>query len=169
MENKYVYWDKIFKNEEGRYCTEQYLEHSSYVKEQHTWTEVTDRDELDGEKVRCNYSQLFRDDDCLLLCNNIREVDDSIFDNVEGGELYWYEDDDGNELTEEEVEELGWENVNQIDHDIYQYYLIDNMLAHSLMNHTDNIVMYSDKLDLYVLGVTHCGTSWSYVAEDFVW
>ncbi len=169
MENKYVYWDKVFKNEEGRYCTEQYLEHNSWLKERHAWTEVTDRDELDGEKVRCNYSQLFRDDDVLLLCNNIREVDDSIFDNVEGGELYWYEDEDGNELTEEEVEERGWENVNQIDHDIYQYYLIDNMLAHSLMNHTDNIIMYSDKLDLYVLGVTHCGTSWSYVAEDFVW
>ena len=167
--SKYVYWDKIFKNEEGNYHTEEHLEHNSWLKEKYTWAEVTDRDELDGKKIRCNYSQLFRDDDVLLLCNNIREVDDSIFDNVEGGELYWYEDEDGNELTEEEVEERGWENVNQIDHDIYQYYLIDNMLAHSLINHTDNIVMYSDKLDLYVLGVTHCGTSWSYVAEDFVW
>jgi hypothetical protein len=169
MESKYVYWDKIFKNEEGNYYTEQNLEHNSYVKEKHTWIEVTDRDELEGKRVRCNYSQLFRDDDVLLLCNNIREVDDSIWDNVEGGELYWYEDDEGNELTEEEVEELGWQNVNQIDHDIYQYYLINNMLAHSLINHTDNIVMYSDKLDLYVLGVTHCGTSWSYVCEDFIW
>ena len=83
--------------------------------------------------------------------------------------MYWYEDDDGNTLTEEEADELGWENVNQIDHDIYQYYLIDDMLARSLINHTDNIVMYSDKLDLYVLGVTHCGTGWSYVAEDFMW
>ena len=169
MKNKYISWDKIFKNENGVYCTEQYLEHNSWIKEQHTWTEVTNKDELSDKKIRCNYSQLFRDDDTLLLCNNIREVDSSIFDNVEGGKLYWYEDSDGNEITEEEYEELGWENASQIDYEIYQYYLINDMLAHSLIAHTDNIVMYSDKLDLYVLGVTHFGTSWSYVAEDFVW
>lgn len=169
MENNYVYWDKVFKNEEGRYCTEQYLEHNSYVKEQHTWTEVENKDEIDGKTVRCNYSQLFRDDDVLLLCNNIREVDYSIFDNIEGGRLYWYEDEDGNEITEDEFYELEDKGAYELENEIYQYYLIDDMLAQSLIHHTDNIVMYSDKLDLYVLGVTHCGTSWSYVAEDFVW
>lgn len=167
--SKFIYWDKIFKSEEGKYCTEEYLEHNPWIKDQHTWTEVESKDGLVGQTVRCNYAQLFRDDDTLLLCNNIREVDASIFDNVEGGELYWYEDEDGNIITEKEAEELGWDKANQIDADIYQYYLINEMLAHSLMNHTDNIVMYSDALDLYVLGVTHFGTGWSYVAEDFVW
>lgn len=169
MENNYVYWDKVFKNEEGRYFTEQYLEHNSYVKEQHTWTEVENKDELDGKTVRCNYAQIFRDDDVLLLCNNIRMVDDSIFDNIEGGRLYWYEDEDGNEITEDEFYELEDKGAYEVENEIYQYYLIDCMSAQSLIHHTDNIIMYSDKLDLYVLGVTHCGTSWSYVAEDFVW
>ena len=170
MNSKYIYEDKIFKNDNGKYCTEQYLEHNTFVKDECKWTQVENKyEELKGKTIRCNYSQLFRDDDALLLCNNIREVDDSIFYNVEGGKLYHYEDKDGNEITKEEFEDLGWENAYEIDHDIYQYYLIDNMLAHSLMNHTDNIIMYSDTLDLYVLGVTYCGTRWDYVDEDFVW
>lgn len=166
--SKYVYWDKIFKNKMGAYCTGEYLEHNEWIKKQYDWTEVEDTYALRGQKVRCNYSQLFRDDDSLLLCNNIPQVDDSIWDNVEGGSLYWYEDKDGNEITEEEYEELGWENAEQIENEIYQYYLINEMLAHSLIKHTDNIVLYSDILNLYVLGVTHFGTSWDYVAEDFV-
>ena len=79
-------------------------------------------------------------------------------------------DKDGNEITRDEYEELGWENgAEEQMRDVYQYYLINESLAHMLINHTDNLVFYSDKLDLYVLGVTHFGTGWSCVAEDFRW
>ena len=178
MDTKFVYWDDIYTNGKGRYCTEQYLINNFYEKKDDiyissydTYTKVEDTySELQGKTVRCNYSQIFHDNDSLLLCNNIVEVDECLYENVEGGELYDYYDTDGNEITYDEYEELGWENgAYEEPRDIYQYYLINDSLAHMLIKHTDNIIFYSDKLDLYVLGVTHFGTGWSCVAEDFIW
>lgn len=182
MDNKFVYWDDIYTNGKGQYCTEQYLINNFYKRnddgayvstynDKDTYIKVNDTwNELKGKTVRCNYAQLFNDNDSLLLCNDIVEVDEYLFDNIEGGELYDYYDKDGNEITREEYDELGWENdaVEQM-RDIYQYYLINESLADMLKEHTDNIVFYSDKLNLYVLGVTHFGTGWSCVAEDFRW
>jgi hypothetical protein len=184
MSNVFVYWDDIYTNGKGMYCTEQYLINNFakvketlegggklyadkytddiYTKVENTW-EV-----LKGKTIRCNYAQIFKDDDSLLLCNNIADVDSSIWDNVEGGELFEYFNEDGDEITwEEYAKSTGLVESNR--RDIYQYYLINDSLAHMLIEHTDNIIMYSDKLDLYVLGVTHFGTGWSCVAEDFVW
>lgn len=186
MDTKFVYWDDIYTNGKGRYCTEQYLINNGgcdekqqgeekiyvnrydggdiYAKVKDTWNE------LQGKTVRCNYSQIFHDNDSLLLCNNIVEVDECLYENVEGGELYDYYDAEGNEITYDEFEEIGWENgASECCRDIYQYYLINDSLARMLIEHTDNIIFYSDKLDLYVLGVTHFGTGWSCVAEDFIW
>ena len=78
--------------------------------------------------------------DSLLLCNNIVNVEEYLFDNIVAGEL---EDD-----TE-----------------IYQYYLFDcsSYDLERIQEDTDLLVFYSEKLELYVLGVTHFGTSWDYV------
>ena len=182
MDIKFVYCDDVYTNGKGRYCTEQYLINNFYKRndegaytrdyaDEGIYTKVENAyEELKGKTVRCNYAQLFHDNDSLLLCNEIVNVDEFLFDNVEGGELYDYYDKDGNEITHEEYYELGWENdATEQMRDIYQYYLINESLADMLMRHTDNIVLYSDKLDLYVLGVTHFGTGWSCVAEDFRW
>ena len=180
MDIKFVYWDDIYTNGKGRYCTEQYLINNFYERNdkgvyvsEHggTYTKVENTyEELQGKTVRCNYAQLFHDNDSLLLCNEIVNVDECLFDNIEDGELYDYYDKDGNEITREEYEELGWENgANEQMRDIYQYFLINDSLADMLGRHTDSIIFYSEKLDLYVLGVTHFGTSWSHVAEDFRW
>ena len=184
MDNKFVYWDDIYTNGKGRYCTEQNLINNFYKQqklgnkdiyvskydENDVYVKVENpHEELSGKTVRCNYAQLFSDNDSLLLCNNIPQVDAYLFDNVEGGELCEYYNEDGDEITREEYEELGWEHATEQYRDIYQYYLINESLAHMLINHTDNLVFYSDALDLYVLGVTHFGTGWSCVDEDFVW
>ena len=182
METKFVYWDDIYTNGKGQYYTEQYLINSFYERndegvyvsrydDKDTCTKVNDTwNELQGKTIRCNYAQLFHDNDSLLLCNDIPKVDELLWDNVEGGELYDYYDEEGNEITKEEYDELGWESgANEQMRDIYQYYLINKSLADMLKEHSDNIVFYSDKLKLYVLGVTHFGTGWSCVAEDFRW
>ena len=182
METKFVYWDDIYTNNKGQYYTEQYLINNFYERndegvyisrydDKDTFTKVNDTwNELQGKTIRCNYAQLFHDNDSLLRCNDIPKVDELLWDNIEGGELYNYYDNDGNEITKEEYDELGWENgANEQMRDIYQYYLINESLADMLKEHTDNIVFYSDKLNLYVLGVTHFGTGWSCVAEDFRW
>lgn len=50
--------------------------------------------------------------------------------------------------------------------DIYQYYIIDEHGAHILQELTDELVYYSEKLDLYLWGIDHFGTSWDYVLTN---
>lgn len=51
-------------------------------------------------------------------------------------------------------------------YDIYQYYIINEYGYEFLEEHTDEIVFYNEKLDMYIWGVTHFGTSWDYVLTD---
>lgn len=97
------------------------------------------------KKVKCLYSQLFAEDDNLILCNNIAE----------------------------DIEELSLQNGQDYDsengcyEDIYQYYIIDDNLAHRLIDDTNEIIYYHHKLDVYILGVTHCGTAWNCVSSEY--
>lgn len=50
--------------------------------------------------------------------------------------------------------------------EVYQYYIISDNGARMLMDFTDEIVYYNEKLDLYLWGITHFGTVWSYVLTD---
>ena len=88
----------------------------------------------------------------LVLCNNIAEIDDSIWENVQVGNLYNEEND---EYTE-----------------IYQFYLCNlsetdiSSLKELTNDNNDIIISYSDMLDCYVLMVDHWGTSWDYVGTS---
>lgn len=98
--------------------------------------------ELNNERL--SYKNLFYNDESMILCNNI--VND-----YEELELV-----NGTDYNEEE----------DTDEDIYQYYIIDDSTAERLIEYTDKIIFYHNRLDIYVLGVTHFGTSWSYVLTD---
>lgn len=50
--------------------------------------------------------------------------------------------------------------------EVYQYYIITEYGAEFLTEHTDEIVFYNEKLDMYLWGITHFGTSWDYVLTD---
>ena len=71
-----------------------------------------------------------------ILCNDIINEDLELIN----GDL---EDEDGNYK------------------DILQFYIIEN--PDLAINCTDEIIFYSEKLDLYILGVTFCGMSWENV------
>lgn len=64
---------------------------------------------------------------------------------------------------EERIEELEEENDNR---EIFQYFIISNSGAEILKEWTSEIVFYNETLDMYVWGVTHCGTGWDYVLTD---
>ena len=52
-------------------------------------------------------------------------------------------------------------------YDVYQYFIIDEQGANNLAKFTDEIIYYSERADLYLLGVTHWGTSWDYVLTGY--
>ena len=60
-----------------------------------------------------------------------------------------------------------WEIVTgEFNEMIFQDYIIDEYGYAFLAEHTDEIVFYNSKLDIYVWGITHFGTSWDYVLTN---
>lgn len=78
-----------------------------------------------------------------------------------------------NEVIKYEIDYWEIENGDDYDeeddyyYDIYQYYILDDSDAERLIEHTNEIIYYNSKLDMYLLGVTHWGTSWECVDSDF--
>lgn len=124
----------------------------------------------------------------LILCNNIAEVDTELLTNIICGietedELYndrleelKEENKEGLEsetITLEELEEQAREYAEEefYNYEFYQYFIID--INDYELDYLQNCgqytlkIMYSELLDVYVLGVTHLGTSWDYVSSDF--
>lgn len=52
--------------------------------------------------------------------------------------------------------------------EVYQYYIISPRGAEILSEWTDDPVWYNEKLNMYVSGVLHFGTSWDYVLTDIM-
>lgn len=81
-----------------------------------------------------------------------------------------FEDDSPEyEELEEQIDSLKEqvEELEEYDPDIYQYYIISENGV-EILEEAKEIVFYNEELDLYVWGVTHCGTSWDYVLTDIV-
>lgn len=80
-------------------------------------------------------------------------------------------DNENDEHTEEleelqdKINELEEEQENSYYAEIYQYYIVsDNGVE--ILKEINEIVYYNEELDMYVWGVTHYGTAWSYVLTD---
>ena len=50
--------------------------------------------------------------------------------------------------------------------EVYQYYIVTDSGARLLAELTDELVYYNERLDMYLWGITHFGTSWDYVLTD---
>lgn len=59
-----------------------------------------------------------------------------------------------------------YDEENDYYYDIYQYYIITGQGADILKEWTDEIVYYNYDLNMYLWGVTHFGTAWTYVLTD---
>jgi hypothetical protein len=64
---------------------------------------------------------------------------------------------------DKEINEL--EEEQDYTDEIYQYYIVSDNGA-EILKEINEIVFYNEELDMYVWGVTHFGTSWSYVLTD---
>lgn len=80
-------------------------------------------------------------------------------------------DNENDEHTEEieelqaKIDELEEEQENSYNEDIYQYYIVSDNGA-KILEEINEIVFYNEELDMYVWGVTHYGTAWSYVLTN---
>ena len=103
-----------------------------------------------------------------VLCNDIIQKTVGYWEPYCGTE-YYYEDRNGDRLTCEEYESLSdeeQESCTELYHEVFQWYIITENGAKILEELTNEIVYYNKKLDMYVWGVTHWGTSWDYVLTD---
>lgn len=116
--------------------------------------------------------------------DNQEEIDSlqEELDELESGKRHtesgiYFVDEDGEEITgdaaeeidsriselEEQIAELEAEQDEQ--QEIFQYYIVSDNGA-EILKEFGEIVFYNSELDMYVWGVTHYGTSWSYVLTD---
>ena len=110
--------------------------------------------DYEKEHKKISYRTLLKYYDITcILCNNIVEVDECLYDNIEVGSVYNEEED--------------------YYEDIYQYFIINasSWDIESIKKHYPDelIIAYSEKLDNYILLVDHFGTSWDYVLTDIEW
>ena len=137
---------------------------------------------------RLDYGTMSKCFDCVL-CNNITQIDEFLFDNIESGDFeeyyhngeqitrdeydealdqineelddLWGNDDEESEKRREELENMR-DEYETTESEIFQYFIVsDNAL--SLLKEANELVFYSEKLDCYIWGVCHWGTSWDYV------
>ena len=83
-----------------------------------------------------------------VLCNNIPNIDNTIWNNMQGVE-YWQENKEDEELP-----------------DIFQWFISDasqNDVDYLVKTFPGLLFTYSELLDCYILCVTHFGTGWDYV------
>jgi len=109
------------------------------------YLDETKRNEEEKRTGKASYKTLIdRFINDLVLCNNLPSVDDSIFYNIQVGEL----------TEETEIFQYYLCNINQWDLESLKELTNDN---------NDVIISYSDLLECDVLIVDHWGTGWDYV------
>lgn len=90
---------------------------------------------------------------------------------INGDDLYYVDDETGDELGKEEIK--AYKNgeypydVSGYPVDIYQRFIIEDAGADYLMRHTDEIVYYSEKLEMYIWCLDDFGTPWEAVKREF--
>jgi hypothetical protein len=76
----------------------------------------------------------------------------------------WKLSEDWQEQVEEEETEEAYEDEEE---EVFQWFIIDDTAADFFAQLTNELIYYSEYLDMYLLGVTHWGTSWDYVLTEW--
>lgn len=102
----------------------------------------------------------------IVLCNNIVNVDESIWENMQNGS-YYIDTKTGEEVSEEDYNNDTTGKIEIEYKEIYQYYLCNiTDYEKELLLKSGIILSYSNLLECDVLCVDHWGTSWDYVLTN---
>lgn len=80
---------------------------------------------------------------------------------AEDWELQYESDDDDNDEDENDEDE------DDEDEEVFQWFIIGNNSARYFLKFTNELIYYSEELDMYLLGVDHWGTPWSGVMTEW--
>lgn len=122
-----------------------FIDHSDAIDELNA-----DIDELnaDIDKLQDQANGLYDSGDvsgCDEIENKINDLRDSVRD------------------KEDRINEL--ENEQDEQQEVFQWYIVSDQGA-NILQEVNEIVYYNEELDVYLWGVTHYGTSWSYVLTN---
>ena len=109
-----------------------------------------------------DYGTLAKGFDAVLNNNIIEKTDDW---EIVNGSAYENEYEYEDEYEDEDEDEYEDEDEKQYK-EIYQYYIISESGCQTLSNCTDELVYYSEELDIYLWAIDHYGTGWDYVLTD---
>ena len=120
-----------------------------------------------GEFELYNYNEMLEIEKEEYASENeaeILEIYYTDYRETSGGSL-----EDIKNLIDETKEEFINDHLEEIEenlylNDIYQYFIINDPDTWS--KYTNYPIYYSDELDIYLLGITHYGTSWSFFFTD---
>lgn len=109
---------------------------------------------MENKTEEISYSELARRVGDCVLNNNIMNAGDFDFELKNGKDTHCYKHETEEECKKDDA------NCEYEPEDIYQTYIITSGGADYLTRNTDEIVYYCEKLDMYLWGITHFGTSW---------
>ena len=114
---------------------------------------------------RLDYSTLAKLVGDRILNNELIKFDVDYWNTIQGSELTYYDNEKEEYVDYDDIE--NWDDISEGYVDIFQYYIIDNRGVEILQELAPNeIIFYNEKLDVYLWGITHWGTSWDYVLTD---
>lgn len=114
---------------------------------------------------RLDYSTLAKLVGNTILNNELIKFDVDYWEVIQGSELTYYDNEKEEYVDYDDIE--NWDDISENYIDIFQYYIIDNRGVEILQELAPNeIIFYNEKLDVYLWGITHWGTSWDYVLTD---
>lgn len=108
-------------------------------------------------KEQVSYSELARRVGDCILNNELQSqlAGEYEFELFSGEDTYCYKHETKEECAKDDSA-CEYEST-----DVYQTYIISQSGAGYLQRNTNEIVYYCEKLELYLWGITHFGTSWT--------
>lgn len=115
---------------------------------------------METKTEQVSYQELARRVGDCILNNELQSelAGEYEFELVNGSDMYCYKHEDEEECKKNDYTDCQHESV-----DVYQTYIITQDGAEYLRDYTNEIVYHCEKLNIYLWGVTHFGTSWSHV------
>ena len=153
MKTNKLYGTTFCGNEASDYAKENgYLDYATFAK---AFDAVMNNSIMENT---CEIGYWEQENGIIDNSEEIEELEEQIEDLEEGFEEYTD--------IQEKIDELKEEQEQSYNQDIFQYFIVSGQGAEMIKQYTEDPLFYNETLDMYVWGITHYGTAWSYVLTD---